>query len=126
MLLNLYSKELHLLKQHGFRDVTELGMVMSVNEMHPSNALYPMVVTDFGMVMCVNELHPRNALHPIVVTESVMTMLFNDVNPAKALSQMTGTHFGTTIFSMDILSKLPQMISYLSSRSSIKPCFTFI
>ena len=37
--------------------VTESGMEMLANELHPLKALSPMVATESGMVMLANELH---------------------------------------------------------------------
>ena len=37
--------------------VTESGMVMLANELHPAKAPLPMVMTESGMVMLVNEVH---------------------------------------------------------------------
>ena len=38
--------------------VTEFGMIISCNDMHPKNASFPMLVTVFGMVISRNA--PRN------------------------------------------------------------------
>ena len=38
-------------------EVTESGMAMLANELHPPKASFPMVVTESGMVMLANELH---------------------------------------------------------------------
>ena len=56
--------------------VTESGMVMLVNELHPSKAPSAMVVTESGMVVLVNELQPTKASFPMVVTESGMVTVF--------------------------------------------------
>ena len=52
--------------------VTESGMAMLANELHPWKAPSLMVVTEPGMAMLANELHPSKALFPIEVTECEM------------------------------------------------------
>ena len=50
-------------------DVTELGMVTLVNEVHCSKAKFPMDMTELGMVTLVSEEQLRKALFPMEVTE---------------------------------------------------------
>ena len=56
--------------------VTESGMVMLANLLHPEKAATPMVVTESGMAMLANDLHSKKAQHPMVVTESGMVTVF--------------------------------------------------
>ena len=39
-------------------EVTDSGIVIDVNPLHPVNALSPMEITEFGIVIDVNLLHP--------------------------------------------------------------------
>ena len=52
--------------------VTEEGIEICVNEMHPKKAANPILVTEEGIEICANELHPQKDLFPITVTESVI------------------------------------------------------
>ena len=56
--------------------VTESGIVMLTNELHPQKALPPMVVTESGIAMLVNERQYWKAPTPMVVTESGMVTVF--------------------------------------------------
>ena len=58
--------------------VTESGMAMFANELHPEKALFPMVVTETGMVMLANELHPSKALASMLVQPGMSTTVVID------------------------------------------------
>ena len=59
--------------------VTEDGIATSVNELHPSKALCPMLVTEGGIATFVNELQKAKALFPMLVTEDGMVTVFTVV-----------------------------------------------
>ena len=56
-------------------DVTEVGMVILVNEAQPKNAEAPMDVTEVGMVILVNEVQPEKANVPIEITVYIVPLI---------------------------------------------------
>jgi len=62
--------------------VTEGGITMLVNKVHPSKAPVPMLVTEGGITMLVNLLHPLKANFSMVVTDDGVgnTTLSNKVH----------------------------------------------
>jgi len=73
----------------------ELERVTSVNEEHPLNTPFPMLVTELGSIIEVNPV-PLNALFPMLVTEVGMVTSVNAV-PLNALSPMLVTEVGMVI-----------------------------
>lgn len=51
---------------------------MFLREIHPSKALYPILVTESGMWMLMRELQPEKALTPILVTLSGISILLSE------------------------------------------------
>ena len=69
--------------------VTEFGIVMDTNELHPWNALAPILLTEVPKLTPPNDTcngQPLNAKVPILVTEFGIVMVFNDEQPLNILS----------------------------------------
>ena len=74
----IVDREVQARKVPGLIAVTESGMVMLANELHPAKALGPMVVTESGMVMLVNELHLEKELAWMVLHPDESTTVVID------------------------------------------------
>ena len=80
----MLSKELHPLNALLPILVTLSGMSILSKDLQPPNAFSPISVTPSGISILFKELHPLNALLPILVTLFGMSMLFNELHPLNA------------------------------------------
>jgi hypothetical protein len=64
--------------------VTELGIVIEVRPVHPTNDAVSMATTVVGMVTDKRSLHSKNALDPILVTAYVVPPYVTDEGIVKA------------------------------------------
>ena len=62
------------------------------------NAIFPIEVTDAGIVIFVNELHPENTNSPIIVTDYGITILFKDVHWENVLYYISIIEFDNLTF----------------------------
>ena len=60
------------------------GIVICVNDEHPSKALSPIEVTDDGIMICVNDEHWEKEWYPIEVTDDGIVICANDEHWEKA------------------------------------------
>ena len=67
------------LEKHPFpNSVTDDGIVMDINELHPKNVHLSIFDTEVGIMIDVNELHSEKALSPITETDDGMKIDFNE------------------------------------------------
>ena len=100
--------------------VTESGIVMLANELHPEKALAPMVATESGMMVFANEVHPEKAPSPMLVTVSGRSNLVMAVHSAKALLPIVTTEKGKKKLRTLSLSTF-QSFNQLASMTVIQP-----
>jgi hypothetical protein len=107
------------------KDVTELGIVIDVSDVHIKNAAGPISVTLLGSVMDVRAEHSLNAASCIV---SVLAPSVTDarlVHPLNALFGMIVRLFGMTTDSIDVLAmNRPYDIPDMRLGSVISPSIT--
>ena len=72
-------QERHFKEGAGSMEVTESGIAMRANDLHPQKALSPNLATDSRMVMLSIELQKEKARSAMVVTESGIVMLANEL-----------------------------------------------
>ena len=61
--------------------VISLGNTIFVSDLHPLNALSPILVTWYGIYTLLNFSQPLNALLPIAVIESGKSIEVSDLQP---------------------------------------------
>ena len=102
-------------------EVTESGMAMLANALHPMKAPALMLVQwvsatvvsadlvgkqdrkpTFGTVMIANELHCSNAPSPMLATESGMVMLANELQYSKASISMAVAESGMVMLANEL------------------------
>ena len=69
-----------------------------INDVISMKAFFPIEITEDGIVICSNALHPRKASFPIVITEEGIKICFNDKHPLKLLLPIDVTEEGMVIF----------------------------
>jgi len=74
-------KSEHLLKAYLWMVVTDSGMVIRVNLLHPKKASFPMVMTPSMPSTDVNLVHPEKAASWMSVTDSGMVIAVNAAHP---------------------------------------------
>ena len=107
----MFFNELHPKKATGPMYSTESGMSMLSKELHPKKALLPMLVTESGMLRYFRDMHSAKAPYSMLVIESRMLMFFKDRHPTKAWSPMYSTESGISMVFKDSQSAkaLPPM-----------------
>ena len=84
------------------RLLSELGKVMSVKAVQPSNAKLPIVVSPSLSAMLRSAVQFANALSPIVVIDRPRESVCKDVQPSKALSPISCTLAGMLMSVSDV------------------------